>query len=298
MARHKLGPLGAPVNLPDVGTRFGRLVVLGYVVEQTQRGPRTFVECMCDCGRKVNRFSSPLCSGKTRSCGCLNKDTISKIGRDTGFLHHRYSNEYLDGGDSAELIIRDMASNEVCRTTIDSEDIDRISKHYWTFDSHAGYVRTCVGHRKKVSLHQLLIGKHADHADQNKLNNRKANLRRANQSLNQANIGKRNKKRIPTSRFKGVCFRQEKPTHSPRWIARIRVNQQLIELGCFSEEIAAAKAYDAAAQKYFGEFACPNFPVQCASLSTSPVAETGLTGSLPCATSAATPTASLSLVTA
>ncbi len=51
------------------GRRYGRLLVLGPVVEAD--GSIRNWECLCDCGKKVICYKENLYSGSTRSCGCL-----------------------------------------------------------------------------------------------------------------------------------------------------------------------------------------------------------------------------------
>lgn len=51
------------------GRRFGRLLVLGPVVEAD--GSVQNWECLCDCGKKVICYKESLTSGATKSCGCL-----------------------------------------------------------------------------------------------------------------------------------------------------------------------------------------------------------------------------------
>ena len=57
-----------------------------------------------------------------------------------------------------------------------------------------------------------------------------------------------------TSKFKGVSWLKAKE----KWRAQIRVENNDIWLGLFSSPELAARAYDAAALKYHGSFACTN----------------------------------------
>jgi len=96
-------------------------------------------------------------------------------------------------------------------------------------------------------------GDFCDHINHNGLDNRKANLRLATRSQNAWN---RQKAKIKSrSKYKGVSWYNR----GKRWSVRIQVNRKQKFLGIFEDEIEAAKAYDRAARKYFGEFAELNF---------------------------------------
>ena len=58
------------------GQRFGRLIVLR---ENGRKGKSLLWLCRCDCGNEINAIAYNLKNGHTRSCGCLAKDTKSKI---------------------------------------------------------------------------------------------------------------------------------------------------------------------------------------------------------------------------
>lgn len=64
-----------------VGKRFGRLVVKSfgekYTVPSTGEGRATF-ECVCDCGQKLNIVAERVKSGETTSCGCYQKEMMTK----------------------------------------------------------------------------------------------------------------------------------------------------------------------------------------------------------------------------
>lgn len=59
------------------GTRFERLLV----VSRAGSTPRSATwNCVCDCGKQKILPTTALISGNTRSCGCLNKESIAKVG--------------------------------------------------------------------------------------------------------------------------------------------------------------------------------------------------------------------------
>ena len=59
-----------------------------------------------------------------------------------------------------------------------------------------------------------------------------------------------------TSKFKGVNWHKR----DEAWQAVIVVNCKQLWIGYYSGETEATEAYDTAARKHFGEFACVNFP--------------------------------------
>jgi hypothetical protein len=67
---------------------------------------------------------------------------------------------------------------------------------------------------------------------------------------------RRKTSRKTSSRYIGVSFHKKKG----KWMAVIGYKGKNVWLGRFDNEIDAAKAYDAAAKKYYGEFARLNFP--------------------------------------
>lgn len=116
-------------------------------------------------------------------------------------------------------------------------------------------VRTPQGERTTLTMHKLFLP-HAvevDHEDRNGLNNQSSNLRAATSSQNQAN---KRKYKNGTSTYRGVCWKKDRGTFH----AQISINGKTRSLGYFTNEEDAARAYDAAALKQFGEFARLNFP--------------------------------------
>ena len=137
---------------------------------------------------------------------------------------------------------------------IDDADIHLVSGYRWR--NLQGYAFAMID-RKLVSMHSLLLdvdqGLLRDHKNGNTLDNRRLNLRAATKAQNARN----SKLRVDnTSGFKGVYWNKQ----YQKWKAQIRIGSKRIFLGRFDDPSIAAKAYDNAAIRYFGEFARLNFP--------------------------------------
>ena len=65
------------------------------------------------------------------------------------------------------------------------------------------------------------------------------------------NAQNRNSYNNTTSKYKGVSWHKK----ISKWKSHIRVDKYLIHLGYYWEEEDAARAYNKAANEYFGEFA-------------------------------------------
>jgi len=106
-------------------------------------------------------------------------------------------------------------------------------------------------------MHRLIMdpprGYVVDHINGDGLDNRRANLRLATHAQNGRN---RRKIKKGISKYKGVSWEES----TGKWRALIHVDRKKISLGCYKDEVTAAKVYDKAAKKYHGEFARLNFP--------------------------------------
>ena len=145
------------------------------------------------------------------------------------------------------------------RALIDETDASRVWNYKWyaLFDRYNWYAIRRVkkkGNWSHQSMHIFLMnppqGVDIDHRDRNGLNNQRNNLRICTHQQNMRN------KRISVgnaSGFKGVCWKPR----IKKWIAQIRYGK-VLHLGCFEDKKEAARAYDSAAEKFFGEFALTN----------------------------------------
>lgn len=149
---------------------------------------------------------------------------------------------------------------------VDDADFEWLNQFKW----YAAYQRTGAhwyaqrressASSRKLLMHRVILDVddpmlEVDHKDRNGLNNTRANLRQATRAQNQQNgILPRNN----TSGYKGIYLDKRRG----KWQAKIRYNGKQHYIGQFDGPEAAARAYDAAARKHFGEFARCNFPLE------------------------------------
>jgi hypothetical protein len=153
-------------------------------------------------------------------------------------------------------VTREIALSRGLVALVDDEDYERLAQHRWYATTGPYAARKKDG--KVIYMHREILGLvgrssrvYADHKNRNTLDNRRSNLRMCTQTQNMGNVGPRRGRR-----FKGVSRR------GGSWRAYINLQYRQIGLGAYTSEEDAARAYDAAALKYFGEFACLNFPVE------------------------------------
>jgi len=137
-------------------------------------------------------------------------------------------------------------------TFVDSE-FSFLKEYDWYIGATGGYAMSYIN-GKHVYLHHLILGKKSgydtDHINEDKLDNRKENLRFCTRGQNMQNCFMKHN----TSGYKGVC----KSRTLGKWRSYIKVNGKQIHLGTFESKEEAAEVYNKAAVKYFGKKAWQN----------------------------------------
>lgn len=133
---------------------------------------------------------------------------------------------------------------------IDDEDLELLDGYRWRCTTLGYAVSTISKTSKVIWMHRLVNdtpgGYETDHINQNKLDNRKSNLRTATHGENNRNrLNGRN-----TSGYKGISWHKG----ASKWTVQIYAGKR-IYLGIFSDLEEAREVYKQAAEKYHGEYA-------------------------------------------
>ena len=75
------------------GQRFGRLVALEIDSEKTKPS-HVYWRCKCDCGNENSVMTNLLTSGHIQSCGCLQRESISRLGATVGIKNGTAQSKY------------------------------------------------------------------------------------------------------------------------------------------------------------------------------------------------------------
>lgn len=139
--------------------------------------------------------------------------------------------------------------------TVDADQYDKMMTVKWYYNNVEGCAIKTTYPQMRVP--QFLfgmppLGYEWDHINQDKLDNRRENLRHATPSQNKANRGKFGG--IHTSKYIGVCWNKK----SEKWMAYIETNGKRTYLGLFTKQNDAAIRRNEAATEYHGEFAVLN----------------------------------------
>lgn len=217
----------------NIGDRFGRLVVL----ENLKVNNRWCCLCKCDCGNEKLVDKGNLVAGRTRSCGCLNREkrhnqNWTKESRERVGKSNSKQNRYEILSDKIKAY---TVKGEVFYVSKESE---WALKDYCWYMDNTGYLRTRIRGTKntKMSLHRLLLkgvadGKQIDHIDGNPSNNCLDNLRIVTNIQNQWN----------KERSKDYCIFKNK---QGKYSVKIRYDGKRYGLGTYTTIEEARKVRD------------------------------------------------------
>lgn len=144
-------------------------------------------------------------------------------------------------------------SNSTKFFIVDIDDFEKCSCHTWNLVYDYRSIPTTI--QTGINYKSIQIGRfilkysgplEVDHKDRNIFNNQKENLRIVTHSQNIHNQGIME---CNSSGFKGVHWDKR----TKKWRSQIYVKKKNLHLGLFEDKFLAAKEYNKAAKKYFGE---------------------------------------------
>lgn len=238
--------------MSEHGVPDSRLTVIrqvdDYISPKGRHMDQWLCQCSCD-GKLVIVIGNQIKRGKTKSCGCLRIESTFQVGKNN-VKSNMYSAKMQD--EHGEYYIG-LTSNTNKEFYIDAQDYNQIKDYCWSECKNSlDNYRTLSAWDNKlkcmVKMSWLLVGKEFDHIDRNPFNNRRYNLRKANDTENAQNHSIR---KDNTSGVTGVSWNKQRQ----QWCAYIQVDKQRIVLGFFNHKNDAVVVRLTAEQKYFKDFA-------------------------------------------
>lgn len=229
--------------MAEHGVPDSRLTVIERCDDYISPGGKHYIQWLCECScpehNQVIVQSKHLRCGHTKSCGCMSKEHMQKLGYNSKIynkydLSGSYGIGYTSKGEEFYF---------------DKEDISIINNYTWCIDSSD---RVCSSDNgKTIYLSRLVMNApdnmDVDHIFHNRRDNRKSKLRIC---LHIDNC-KNNLVRINnTSGYTGVWYNKNRN----KWVAEIKSDKKKRHLGYFDNKEDAHNAYEIAKDKYFGEF--------------------------------------------
>lgn len=185
-----------------INHKYGRLTVKECIGKIPNKHGVFFL-CDCECGNKnVIKEMSKLKTGHTKSCGCLQKEVVSKTNK-------KYNTFDIQG----DVVVGYTSNGE--SFFFDAEDLQKVKKYCW-YITNTGYVA-----HDNILLHRYVLGASdgfdVDHKNHNTVDCRKSNLR---ECTHKENICNSKTPSHNTSGYKGVI----KDKRNGKWMATIIEN--------------------------------------------------------------------------
>lgn len=199
------------------GQKFGRLTVIRKA--RRKIGHNVAWVCQCVCGNKIEAATTNLQSGNTKSCGCLNREIVSKLRR-VNLLGKRFGRLLVIEEEPSK--IGDHIVFWKCQC-----DCGNIVLHA-TNALTSGHIQSC-GCLRKDNLKKM-----------NDKNAKDGTM--LNQIADTRKINKNNK-----SGIRGVSWDSSRS----KWAANITFKRKTIHLGRFDNKMDAINARNKAEKEYF-----------------------------------------------
>lgn len=238
--------------------QFGKLTVIkrveDYITPKGQKSPQWLCKCNCEYGNEIIVAGGKLTKKNgTKSCGCLQKEKASEIGK----KNKKYNTYDLSG----EYGIGYTSKGE--EFWFDLEDYDLIKYYCWHIDAN-GYVVTCKTDDKQyVYMHRFILGifdddLEVDHIHHNKNDNRKSKLRVCNHRQNCMNMKTQENN---TTGVSGVTYRKE--NCKKKYRVTIGIEGEQVKIGSYENFDEAVDARIKAENEYYGEYSFRNSQMEC-----------------------------------